>query len=60
MKTPSSEKKLAEMVIKILDIKANKGCEVKKWEGFTNGNREEIGKDIDKIIKLAKRILKNK
>lgn len=38
---------LAELVVKILDEKAHRGCENKVWFGFQNGNGEEVGKDID-------------
>jgi hypothetical protein len=49
---------LASRVIAILDKKANVGCKEKGWEGFQNGNGTEVGKDIDRVIKSAHRILK--
>lgn len=50
---------LAELVVKILDEKAHKGCDEKVWFGFQNGNGEEVGKDIEKIIIKAKKFLSN-
>jgi PIN domain nuclease of toxin-antitoxin system len=50
---------LAELVIKILDEKAHKGCDEKVWFGFQNGNGEEVGKDIERIIIKAKKFLSN-
>ena len=50
---------LAELVVKILDEKAHKGCEEKVWFGFQNGNGEEVGKDIEQIIIKAKKFLSN-
>ena len=48
---------LVELVVKILDKKANRGSDYKKWFGFQNGNGEEVGKDIDRIIVKAKKVL---
>ena len=50
---------LAELVVKILDEKAHKGCNDKVWFGFQNGNGEEVGKDIERIIIKAKKFLSN-
>jgi hypothetical protein len=52
---------LANRVIAILDIKARNGCveKEKSWIGFENGNGTEVGKDIERLIKLAKKELKN-
>ena len=50
---------LAELVVKILDEKAHKGCDNKVWFGFQNGNGEEVGKDIERIIVKAKKFLSN-
>ena len=47
--------KLAKMVVSILDLKAHNGCDCKNWDGFQNGNGEEVGKDINKLIKFAKK-----
>lgn len=48
---------LASRVIKILDIKAKRGC-IESWEGYQNGNGIEVGKDIEALIRKSKRILK--
>lgn len=50
---------LAESIVKILDVKCRKGNneENKSWIGFQNGNGTECGKDIEKLIKQAKKIL---
>lgn len=52
-------KSLAQSVIDILDVKCRKGCDEnhKKWDGFQNGNGTECGKDIERLIKKAKREL---
>ena len=50
--------KLANKVVAILDIKANIGSETPYWRGFENGEGQEIGNEIDMLIKHAKRILK--
>ena len=50
-------RKLAELVVEVLDKKANSGDINKSWAGFENANGEEFGKDVDKIIELAKEIL---
>ena len=47
--------KLAKMVVSILDLKAHNGCDCENWDGFQNGNGEEVGKDINKLIKFAKK-----
>lgn len=48
---------LAETIVKILDKKARAGCSNPSWEGYQNGNGTEVGKDIEKLIRKAKRIL---
>ena len=48
---------LAELVLKILDEKAHRGCDNKEWVGFQNGNGEYVGKDIKRIIIKAKKFL---
>jgi hypothetical protein len=50
---------LAELVVKILDEKSHRGCDNKVWFGFQNGNGEEVGKDIERIIIKAKKFLAN-
>lgn len=53
--------KLAKKVIDILDKKCRNGCtsEHYTWIGFQNGNGTECGKDIERLIKQAKKLLKN-
>jgi len=53
--------RLAEKVINVLDKKCRNGCtgEHYTWEGFQNGNGTECGVDIERLIKQAKRLLKN-
>lgn len=53
-----TEFNLAKNVIKILDKKGRAGCINKSWEGYCNGNGTEIGTDIERLIRQAKRILK--
>lgn len=50
--------RLAETVIKVMDIKGRAGLSDPTWVGFENGNGTEIGKDIEKMIRQAKRFLK--
>lgn len=50
---------LAERVIKVLDVKARAGCNNPSWVGYSNGNGTEIGVDIERLIKHAKRLLAN-
>ena len=52
---------LAEKVIQVLDKKCRNGCNVEHdtWDGFQNGNGTECGADIERLIKQAKRLLKN-
>ena len=51
---------LANLVVKILDKKAHRGCDNKVWFGFQNGNGEEVGKDIERIVIMAKKFLSKK
>lgn len=51
--------KLAEMVVEILSKKAFIGSREKTWEGFQNGNADDIGDDIEAIIAYAKTIIQN-
>lgn len=52
---------LAEKVIDVLDKKCRNGCtgEHYTWVGFQNGNGTECGVDIERLIRQAKRLLKN-
>lgn len=49
--------RLAQTVIKVLDVKARAGCKEQSWIGYSNGNGTEIGVDIERLIKQAKRCL---
>lgn len=42
-----------------LDVKCRKGCSDKNmsWVGFQNGDGEECGEDIERIIDSAKKML---
>ena len=51
---------LAKKVIDVLDKKCRNGCTGKhSWVGFQNGNGTECGVDIERLIRQAKRLLKN-
>jgi len=54
-----AEVRLAQTVIKVLDVKARAGCDNPSWIGYSNGNGTEIGVDIERLIKQAKRLLAN-
>ena len=49
--------KIIDNFILLLDVKARNGCYDKNtsWVGIQNGNGVEIGIDIEKIIKKAKK-----
>ena len=47
----------AGMVISTLEVKALDGCKNMAWSGFENGNGEEVGKEIDELIKTAKMVI---
>lgn len=49
-------KTLAKSVIEVLDIKARAGSTEPSWLGFQNGNGTEIGKEIEALIRKAKRL----
>lgn len=51
--------RLAETVINVMDKKGEAGCNNPTWIGFQNGNGTEIGVDIERLIKQAKRFLAN-
>ena len=38
-----------------LKVKSLRGCEVKNWVGFQNGNGTDVGQDIERLIKRAER-----
>lgn len=52
---------LAKKVIAVLDKKCRNGCtgEHYTWVSFQNGNGVECGVDIERLIRQAKRLLKN-
>lgn len=54
-------KTLAQSIIEILDVKANKGYMdgTRKWDLCENAEGYDIGKDIERLIKKAKREIKN-
>lgn len=49
--------KIIDNLILLLDVKARNGCDDKNksWVGYQNGDGVEIGIDIEKIIKKAKK-----
>ena len=51
------EVSFAKEIVRVLDKKANKGCKYKSWIGFVNGDNEEFGTEVEKIIKKAKKII---
>ena len=52
-----AEVRLAQTIVKVLDVKARAGCSEPSWIGYSNGNGTEIGVDIERLIKQAKRLL---
>ncbi len=63
VKTLKAEKKelacrlsgLSSTLIQVLKVKSLRGCEVKNWSGFQNGNGTDVGQDIERLIKKAER-----
>ena len=51
---------LAKEIIRILDVKTRQGLRQPEtaWIGFENGEGVEVGKDIERLIKKAKAVLK--
>ena len=47
--------RLSSMLIQVLKVKSLRGCEVKNWLGFQNGNGTDVGQDIERLIKRAER-----
>ncbi len=47
---------LSSGVIMVLKNKALRGCDEKSWIGFQNGNGTEVGKDVERLIKIAEKI----
>lgn len=50
--------KLSKQVVQVLKVKSLRGCEYKNWEGFCNGLGEDIGYDIEELIKMAEKHLR--
>ena len=49
---------LADKVVDVLDGKAKvEWSGDRSWTGFQNANGDEIGEDIEEIIRIAKKIL---
>lgn len=46
---------LSAALIQVLKVKSLRGCEVKNWLGFENGNGTDVGQDIERLIKRAER-----
>lgn len=51
--------RLAKTVINVMDKKGKAGCKEPTWIGIQNGNGTEIGVDIERMIKQAKRFIAN-
>lgn len=50
--------KFSKQVIKALRVKAFRGCEYNNWQGFCNGLGEDIGEEIENLIRTAENNLK--
>lgn len=50
--------KLSKQVVQVLKVKSLRGCKNKNWEGFCNGLGEDIGEDIEELIRMAENNLK--
>lgn len=50
--------KLSKRVVQVLIAKSLRGCKYKNWEGFCNGLGEDIGEDIEELIRIAENNLK--
>lgn len=50
--------KLSKRVVQVLKVKSLRGCKYKNWEGFCNGLGEEIGEEIEELIRMAENNLK--
>lgn len=46
---------LSSALIMVLREKTLRGCIVKNWLGFQNGNGTDVGKDIERLIKRAEK-----
>jgi hypothetical protein len=50
--------KLAEKIIKVLKVKALRGCNNPSWSDYQNGLGEDVGDDIQALITEAEAIVK--
>ena len=48
---------LALQVVEILDKRCKAGCSKPDWTGYQNGNGVEVGRHIERLIRVAQRIL---
>jgi hypothetical protein len=51
------EQALAHEVVRVLDRRCKAGVTSPSWVGFENGNGIEVGREIERLIRRAKRIL---
>ena len=51
---------LANEIIRVLDVKARQGVRKPEetWTGFENREGVEVGRDIERLIKKAKSVIK--
>ena len=60
MKTDSEKLvKLAKSIVRVLEKRCLAGClpQYKNWDGFQNGNGEDVGGEIEALILRAKKII---
>lgn len=50
--------KFSKQVVLVLKKKSLRGCKDKSWIGFCNGLGEDIGEDIEELIRMAENNLK--
>lgn len=50
--------KFSKQVVLVLKKKSLRGCKYKNWKGFCNGLGEDIGEDIEELIRIAENNLK--
>lgn len=50
--------KISKRVVQVLKVKSLRGCKSKNWEGFCNGLGEDVGEDIEELIRIAENNLK--
>ena len=49
---------LAGQIVEVLDKRCKAGCSNPDWTGYENGNGSEVGSEIERLIRRAKRILR--